>query len=157
MSWLARLSNTFRRDVVSQQISEEIEFHRYSWPAHSRLFQQPHCGAAHANYRQTRRRARGIAAGPFSRDDPVNERGESGSQPRPRRIWILFDSRALSRFLARLAPGVQRNIEAIEKNKPRQHPRPRAGLTTSPGPRQRLRCARGAAAGIQSGQVEEAP
>ena len=27
MSWLARLSNTFRQNVVSQRISEEIEFH----------------------------------------------------------------------------------------------------------------------------------
>jgi len=27
MSWLTRLSNNFRRDVVSQGISEEIEFH----------------------------------------------------------------------------------------------------------------------------------
>jgi len=27
MSWLTRLSNTFRQNVVSQRISEEIEFH----------------------------------------------------------------------------------------------------------------------------------
>ena len=27
MSWLTRLSNNFRRDAVSQRISEEIEFH----------------------------------------------------------------------------------------------------------------------------------
>ena len=27
MSWLTRLSNTFRQHIVSQRISEEIEFH----------------------------------------------------------------------------------------------------------------------------------